>query len=198
MIDIHFRLLISKIRSCQAQIMENQYLFDFRTQDISDWYEVSDTVRNVGKSKATIVTQKTKQFQRAVFFALLNPQPNGACFAGMYHDLANPDLSPFSAMKIHHRSQSQWTYWKIILKTDASIDRFTTYEQKFLTMPRDFESVTLKFSDFHQYKDGHIMDETPLNVKNIKTIGIQAFGGVYDDFKQSGPGTLEIDYIQLI
>ena len=26
----------------------------------------------------------------------------------------------------------------------------------------------------------------------------KAFGGVYDDFKQSGPGTLEIDFIELI
>ena len=115
-------------------------------------------------------------------------------------DVFNGMIFLIAGIKIHHRSQSQnMTYWKIILKTDASTDRFSTYEQKFLTMPRDFEAVTLKFSDFHQYKDGVIRpDETPLNLKNVKTFGIQAFGGVYDDFKQSGPGTLEIDYVQLI
>ena len=76
---------------------ENNYLFDFTSLDhVDDWYEVSDTVREVGKSKATLVLQKTRMFQRAIFFALLNPQPNGACFAGMYHDLQNGDLSQFS------------------------------------------------------------------------------------------------------
>ena len=36
-------------------------LFDFTVaQNVSDWYEVSDTVRNVGKSKATIILQKTQ------------------------------------------------------------------------------------------------------------------------------------------
>ena len=36
-------------------------LFDFTvSQNVSGWYEVSDTVRNVGKSKATIILQKTQ------------------------------------------------------------------------------------------------------------------------------------------
>ena len=38
------------------------------------WVEVSDTVREVGKSKAALVSQKTRVFQRAVLFAILNPQ----------------------------------------------------------------------------------------------------------------------------
>merc|ERR1712156_919643 len=69
-------------------------LFDFTneniTKDVSDWYEVSDTVRTVGMSKATIVLQKTQVFRRAVLFALLNPQPNGAGFANL-KDLMLPN-----------------------------------------------------------------------------------------------------------
>ena len=58
-------------------------LFDFRTiSNLDNWKESSDTVRDVGMSKASLVLQKTQQYQRAIFFALLNPQPNGACFAG--------------------------------------------------------------------------------------------------------------------
>ena len=50
-------------------------------------FEYSDTVRGAGMSKATLTLQSlTKDIigveQRAVFFALLNPQPNGAGFAG--------------------------------------------------------------------------------------------------------------------
>ena len=48
----------------------------------ASWTEVSDTARSVGRSKGALVLQKTKVYQRAVFFAVLNPQPNGACFVG--------------------------------------------------------------------------------------------------------------------
>ncbi|EFN64622.1 hypothetical protein EAG_03774 [Camponotus floridanus] len=59
-------------------------LFDFtNVQSLDDWREVSDTVRTVGKSKAVLTLQTSQLFQRAVFFTLLNPQPNGAGFAGI-------------------------------------------------------------------------------------------------------------------
>ena len=32
-------------------------------------------------------------FQRGIFFALLNPQPNGAGFAGVKHSLEGTDLT---------------------------------------------------------------------------------------------------------
>ena len=58
---------------------------------------------------------------------------------------------------------------------------------------------TLLFSDFHQFINGSIRpDEVPLDVGNVVSFGIQAFGGVYEEFKQFGPASLEIDYISLI
>lgn len=111
---------------------ESEFLFDFTSMaNVDNWYEVSDTVREVGKSKATLVLQKTRQFQRAIFFALLNPQPNGACFAGMYID--GPfDFRSFSGLEIKFKSQSRdISHWKVLLKTPVSVDRFTSYEQKF-------------------------------------------------------------------
>ena len=44
--------------------------------------------REPGKSKASFVLQKSRLFQRAIFFALLNPQPNGAGFAGVKTNLS--------------------------------------------------------------------------------------------------------------
>lgn len=179
-------------------------LFDFTTTDnVTNWYEVSDTVRNVGKSKATLVLQKTKIFQRAIFFALLNPQTNGACFAGMDIDLLfQNDFSGYSGLEIRFKSQGQnVSEWKLKLKTDISVDRFTSYQQKFSASKNneDFETAFLAFSDFHQDVNGEVPeDEIPLNLSKIKTIGIQAFGGVYDSFKQNGPVTLELEYIKLI
>ena len=59
-------------------------LFDFaKMQELTGWIESSDTVRSQGMSKANLVLQKSPTFQRAIFFTLLNPQPNGAGFAGM-------------------------------------------------------------------------------------------------------------------
>ena len=50
---------------------------------------------------ATIVLQKTQVFRRAVLFALLNPQPNGAGFASMNKDLNYAyDFTGFSGIEI--------------------------------------------------------------------------------------------------
>ena len=179
-----------------------EVLFDFTTMDtVSDWYEVSDTVRTVGMSKASLVLQKTKVYQRAIFFALLNPQPNGACFAGMSKNI-DKDFSGFLGLEIKFRSQSaNIRQWKIVLRTDSSIDRFTSYQQLFDVQPdqKDFETIFMPFEDFHQDVNGTVPpDETPLDLTKIKSIGIQAFGGVYEDFKQSGPATLELDFISLV
>ena len=64
---------------------QNSVLFDFTTcsqSDIDAWREVSDTVRKPGMSKAVLALQTTRVYQRAVMFAVINPQPNGAGFAG--------------------------------------------------------------------------------------------------------------------
>merc|ERR1711997_443739 len=151
----------------QESTFQNDYLFDFTTMpDVNDWYEVSDTVRTVGKSKAALVMQKTRQFQRAIFFTLLNPQPNGACFAGMNFD-GNLDLGSYAGLEIRFKAQAaDIKLWKIVLKTSASVDRFTSYQQEFEASKtnEDFEIASLKFKDFHQTIDGEINpNEAPLN-----------------------------------
>ena len=40
-------------------------------------------------------------------------------------------------------------------------------------------------------------DAPPLDLAKIGIFGLQTFGGVYDEFKQSGVGALEIDFIAL-
>ena len=61
-------------------------------------------------TRSISVLQKTRQFQRGIFFVLLNPQPNGACFAGMNFDgdfnLAVLDRRP----KVYGRSRRFETY----------------------------------------------------------------------------------------
>lgn len=107
-------------------------LFDFTsTPSVDNWTEISDTVRTVGKSKATLVLQKTQEFQRAVFFTLLNPQPNGAGFAGV-RTLVKLDLSSYSNIELICRAQGQNNNYKVVLRHEGlHTDEDVTYEQIF-------------------------------------------------------------------
>lgn len=93
-------------------------LFDFTnsTSSVDDWVEVSDTERDVGKSKGLLVEQKTQQYQRAIFFSLLNPQPNGAGFVGVIYRKQSFDLSSFTGLKLTVRAQGENYYYKLILR----------------------------------------------------------------------------------
>ena len=53
--------------------------------------------------------------------------------------------------------------------------------------------------DFKAYYRGKL-DPTapPLDSSNVVSFGIQAAGGVYEKDKQSGVGSIEIDWIKLV
>ena len=116
---------------------ESDFLFDFTAMDnLDDWYETSDVIREPGKSKSSFVLQKTQLFQRAVFFALLNPQPDGSGFAGVDVNIT-ADFSAYSGLELQLRSQSRDIYqWKVYLQTPDSYDRFTRYTQTFEVMKK--------------------------------------------------------------
>ena len=107
-------------------------LFDFKTlKNVDNWIEISDTVRTVGKSKATLVLQQTQVFQRAVFFTLLNPQPNGAGFAGV-RTLTNLNLSSLKNIEINCRGQGENEHYKVVLRHNGlHSNEDITYEQFF-------------------------------------------------------------------
>lgn len=80
-------------------------LFDFtKLSNLDGWREESDTVREVGKSKAVFELQKTRLFQRGIFFTLLNPQENGAGFAGV-RTSTKFDLSQYEKIVLYARAQ---------------------------------------------------------------------------------------------
>ena len=168
--------------------------------DVSGWVEESDTVRKtiVGQSKATLVLQKTNAFQRGIFFALLNPQDSGAGFAGVRHPI-KLSLSPASLFTLMVRSQGQNTHFKIYVRHHGELgDEFPTYEN-IVEIPAGGEVHPVFFStlELKPYRRGKPdMDADPLDSSDITDFGIQFPGGLYEDFKQSGPATLEIDTIE--
>lgn len=102
--------------------LSEHVLFDFTnsssssSSSVNDWIEVSDTIRDVGKSKGILVEQKSEEFQRAIFFSLLNPQPNGAGFAGVAYRKQSFNLTSFTGLKLSVRAQGENFIYKFILR----------------------------------------------------------------------------------
>lgn len=70
---------------------------------------------------------------------------------------------------------------------------FINYQQ--VNIDSDIE-VKLPLNQFKPYYRGKLVPNQPeLNIKNITTFGLQVAGGVYNDFKQSGVSSLEINNI---
>ncbi|XP_076224018.1 uncharacterized protein LOC116424918 [Nomia melanderi] len=178
-----------------------EILVDFTTiNNINDWLEISDTVRTVGMSKAVLVLQTTQVFQRAIFFTLLNPQANGAGFAGI-RKRTNLNLSNFKGIEILCRGQGSNDHYKIVLRhKNLHTDKDITYEQIFMAPMSNttFSTVTLLLENFKAYYRGReISDAEPLDTGNITMLGLQIYGGVYSPIKQKGVSSLEIENISV-
>ena len=61
---------IKQTEKTMCSFSSTSCLFDFTnsTSTVNDWIEISDTQRDVGKSKGILTEQKTQTFQRAIFF----------------------------------------------------------------------------------------------------------------------------------
>jgi NADH dehydrogenase [ubiquinone] 1 alpha subcomplex assembly factor 1 len=112
--------------------MDEEYIFNFNADDDVDiWQEQSDTVRDVGMSKAVLVLHQNHGFRRAIFFALLNPQPNGAGFAGI-RAIRKYNLTGHTMLQIQCRSQGQYNGFKIVLRhKDLNDEPNYSFEQIF-------------------------------------------------------------------
>lgn len=196
---------------CSQSIRSNgDILFNFTdpSTGLERWVESSDTVREVGMSKASFVIQQTQRYRRAIFFALLNPQPNGACFAGFRTESVEFDPSKYQAVQIRiQNTRGELTRYKVTMNHGGDSQR--NYEIFF--NPRETQGcgsdsdgrceidVTLPLADFQAMYRGKLDPNAPaLSSAPVKKFGIQAAGGVYETEKQSGVGALEIDWIKLL
>ncbi|XP_057327723.1 uncharacterized protein LOC130669065 [Microplitis mediator] len=174
-------------------------LFDFTTaSNVNSWTEISDTVRTQGMSKAVLTLQKTQLFQRGIFFTLLNPQPNGAGFAGVRIPV-NWDLTEYNNIEIKCRAQGNNEHYKIVLRHEGlASNEDISYEQTFdvsLT-DKEFTTISLPLKNFKPYYRGReIPNGDPLDTANITMFGLQLYGGVYSPFKQYGVSALEVETI---
>lgn len=107
-------------------------LFDFtKTESVDNWFEVSDTVRRGGQSKAVLTLQKTQLFQNAIFFTVLNPlQPQHAGFAGI-KSVVDLNLTEYKNITIRCKAQGENEHYKIVLNHKGHSPDTITYEQFF-------------------------------------------------------------------
>lgn len=110
----------------------NLLLFDFQNvTDLSNWLEISDTVRYAGRSKASFDLYKTKINQSAIFFSLLNPLPNGACFSGV-RTMTQLNLDGYRCLHFVCKATGNATTYKIILRhNNLHTEPNPSFEQKF-------------------------------------------------------------------
>ncbi|KAJ8729504.1 hypothetical protein PYW08_001085 [Mythimna loreyi] len=186
--------------STSQQDDDGLYLFDFtKTDDVDVWQEQSDTVRDVGMSKAILIIHKNIGFRRAIFFALLNPQLNGAGFAGI-RAIQTYNLTGHTKLQIKCRGQGQFNGFKVTLRHKGLNEEPNySFEQYFQAPRDDFAIRNLKFSEFKAYYRGkRVTNNETLDLSQITSLGIQMYGGVYQPVKQKGPATLEIDWIRAV
>ena len=75
---------------------------------------------------------RTRVFQRAIVFFLLNPQPNGAGFAGIWYPFPEPvDLRNFTNLVTKLRAQGKNTWFKVMVNDGQSQEESGNYEQMF-------------------------------------------------------------------
>ncbi|XP_032529624.1 uncharacterized protein LOC116779451 isoform X2 [Danaus plexippus] len=190
----------SHLSECNISVPDEKYLFDFtKTSDVDNWQEQSDTVRSVGMSKAVFVLHKNTEYRRAIFFALLNPQPNGAGFAGI-RSIGNHDLTGRTKLQLFCRGQGQFNGFKVVLRHKGLNDEPNySFEQYFQAPKDEFAIRSLPFSEFKAYYRGkRVNNNETLDIAHVSSIGLQMYGGVYQPIKQKGPATLEIDWIRAV
>ena len=66
-------------------------------------------------------------------------------------------------------------------------------------VPCEWMIVNLPFKSFKAYFRGRpVPDAEPLDTSYISSLGIQIVGGVYQQQKQKGTSSLEMDFIQAV
>ncbi|XP_054281050.1 uncharacterized protein LOC128998743 [Macrosteles quadrilineatus] len=189
-----------KLTTIYGEDQENSdelLVMDFTSvPQLNGWMEMSDVLKQVGKSKAALVLHKTRRFQRGILFTMLNPQPDGAGFAGFRTD-TQLDLSDYSTLQLFCRGQGDYYGYKVVLRHNGQIS--PSYEHMFQAPIRKFETVVLPLSHFEPYFRGRKREHSPpLDTSNITSVALLMYGGGYLPVKQSGTSSLEINWIKAV
>ncbi|VEN46043.1 unnamed protein product [Callosobruchus maculatus] len=150
-----------------------------------------------GVSKAVLVPHNGPNSKGAVLFTLLEPQTDGAAFAGVRR-VANFDFSGHQEIRLRLKNRGEYTGYQLVLKNSQEANT-VSYANYFDAAQKDFGEINLALSGFEAQLHGKKVDDAPaLDISKITSVGIYAYGGVYRNRKQNGVAALEIDYIKAV
>jgi hypothetical protein len=110
---------------------------------------------------------------QAVFFALLNPQADSACFAGMQYPYDAPmDLSTYTALEASVRGQGDNSYFKFYLKDLQSESNSSVAFEYLFKIVDAFAVVNMPLEDFGCSYRGQACDLV-LDASNVICLGVQ-------------------------
>ncbi|KAL7061733.1 hypothetical protein AAHC03_01031 [Spirometra sp. Aus1] len=99
------------------------------------------------------------------------------------------NLTEYDGIEAELRRTGSNEWFKVVF------DQRYSYEKQFQA-PSDFGTIRFPFSEMKAYHWGKPVDDAPPLNKSTLDFGIQAFGGVFESFKQSGPGSLQINWVR--
>lgn len=189
--------------SLTSYVYAYDVLYNFSRDSTTDsFYEVSDTVRSVGLSKGIITIKESEAERNAVFFSLLVPQPDGACFAGVQTLLnsSQNNWSKYEEIIVKVKSSGNYDIYKIVLQDGKSITNSSlAFEHQFTInnhSNNQYKEVSMKLRNFYCSYRGMVCDDR-LDRRNLLTFGIQTAGGVSTTRRCSSNGTI-LDRIKLV
>lgn len=163
----------------------NEVLIDF-TQPLHKHHMMTDaTERSAGKSYGAFSFQNGVSRKNSVFFAYLDPQPNGAAFVSLQID-ATFNLAPYQTIDLDALSLNpQPTIYQCILHTSTSLSQHFAYTQSFEIGAYQRKVITLPLDDFTATKRGRTLQQAaPLNTKDIQAVGIRIVGRANQNVRQ--------------
>jgi hypothetical protein len=170
----------------------SEVLFNFTDSSSTDaFYEVSDTARSVGMSMGVISLIESEIVRRASFFALLNPQEDGACFAGVSTEYQPAQSwTPYTLLSMQLRAQGGLERFKVVLHDAPNwANSSLAFEQYFQMDPTPRNNtvhiLTNHILSNHTLSNIHYRIIYKLSNQSLSNIHHIISGGVYNSFSQA-------------
>ncbi len=151
------------------------------------------TERTQGLSNASITFQDSHQNKSHFFYAHLEPQPNGAAFAG-FKIKRYLDVSVYHQISITLKNLlDKCTYSQLVITTKESDKQGFTYKSNFVLSETELVRIDIPFSNFEATRRGEPYLNAPaIDLKKITSIGIRVIGRADIDLGQKGVFAMQL------
>lgn len=178
--------------------VDAKMIIDF-TKKVENLIIVTDSTERVqGLSNASITFQDSHNNKSHFFYAHLEPQPNGAAFAGFkvkrQLDFSSNHQISITLKNLIEKSISSQL---VITTKDSDIVGFT-YKSDFILDESRLVKIDIPFNHFEANRRGEPYPSAPeIDLKNITSIGIRIIGRADVNLRQKGVFALQLTNINI-